>query len=424
MTQNTEPSWICNPKPGTQINSTAVSADGSLCILGTSSEYDQGDFGVYAYDQHGTQLWFDSWGQDIYQGVFWTAISQNGRFAAAGGRTSKTGSEQGMLCVYDAATGKVMLQETLPGRVNEVEMSADGSLLVAVVNDQVRLYGYAYPEFILRSTHQLAGQYCISCGISDDGSHIVVGSYRSYDNPTGPEGMVQVFANNGGSLEPIASPCTSLGKILRVAMVHDGSWWGASTHSGACAAFSTQSSAPDRLAWTFSPPNKNLSVAYAFAICKTPTGQVYAACGANESGQSNGCVFAMETVLSNNTPNGFEAQMLWLNELQYDPNPGVNMDAQAMYITATDGQPIFDSSNASTNKDGLMSRVADHEPSSSNNSSTQETPGNFYLYQRDTGALLFQYPTSLMNWPMAISSQGNAIFAASDNGFAYYWRLS
>lgn len=425
MTLSTEPNWIRTPEQGTQINSTTISADGNFCLLGTSSEYDSGDFGVFAYNQNGDLLWNDPWGENLYQGVFWTAVSQDGRFAAAGGRTSTSGNEQGLLCAYEAATGNVMLREILPGRVNEVEMSANGTYLVAVMNNQVRLYANRYPNFELVSTHELANQYCISCGISDDGKRIVVGSYRSYHVQEGALSMVQMFQNDEGHLTPLGQPCTSLGKILRVAIVHDGSWWGASTHSGQCAVFSDQSNATDGLVWTYAPPEKTLSVAYAFAICKTPSGEVFAACGANEKDKQNGCVFAVENMIAD-TQTGFAPRLLWVNDLQFDPNPGVNMDAQARYVTATDGQPIRkkDAENDTLSISRLAQEAPDNTKQANTQGSVEETPGNFYLYRRDTGEQLLKYETSIMNWPMAISSQGNAIFAASDNGHAYYWRLA
>ena len=71
------------------------------------------------------------------------------------------------------------------------------------------------------------------------------------------------------------------------------------------------------------------------------------------------------------------------------------MDLDGKYVTATDGKP---------------------------GGSTAETPGNSYLYDWSTGAQVFQYPTEIMNWPMNISSKGNAIFAASDTGLGYYWK--
>ena len=73
------------------------------------------------------------------------------------------------------------------------------------------------------------------------------------------------------------------------------------------------------------------------------------------------------------------------------------MDSQAIYATATDGQP---------------------------EKSGQETPGNFYLIDVQSGETCWQLPTSLMNWPMAISADASAIFGASDNGRAYYWSSS
>ncbi len=400
-----QPDWQVVPHSPYQINSTAISERGERCVLGTSNEYDSGDFGVYCYDGYGTQLWFDPIGENIYQGVFWVAISNDARVAIAGGANSQSGDRRGFLTAYAAADGSKLLNETLTGRVNEVDISADGAVFVAATGNQLRLYRRQADGFELSDVYTLEQQYCISCGISADGARAVVGSYQSDDSSEGAAGMVQLFDIVDGKLRPAGAASDRLGKILRVAIVDDGSWWGASTHDGRCAAFCDSSSLPyGQAAWVYTPPDKNLSVAYAFAICKTRGGRVLAACGANEPGAGHGCIFAVDTVRFPSDPTGYRAKLRWLHELQYDPNPGVNMDGEARFVTATDGQP-----------------GASQQPRLPSGAS--ESPGNFYLFDQQAGELLWQYPTSLMNWPMAISHAGNAVFAASDNGTAYYWRL-
>ena len=70
MTISSDPLWQVVPQAGYQINSTAISANGERCILGTSDEFGNGDFAVYCYDQYGHLQWSESLGTDLYQGVF------------------------------------------------------------------------------------------------------------------------------------------------------------------------------------------------------------------------------------------------------------------------------------------------------------------------------------------------------------------
>ncbi|MDO8439128.1 MAG: hypothetical protein Q7S67_02675, partial [Telluria sp.] len=78
------PNWSCVPVPGLQVNSIALSDDGSRCICGTSNEYDSGQFGVYCFNADGSQAWMAPVGPaGSYQGVFWVGISANGLYAGA-----------------------------------------------------------------------------------------------------------------------------------------------------------------------------------------------------------------------------------------------------------------------------------------------------------------------------------------------------
>ncbi len=402
-----EPAWQVVPRAGYQINSTAISAYGERCVLGTSDEFGDGDFAVFCYDDAGQLKWSDTIGTDMYQGVFWVAISHDACYAAAGGAIHKEGDQTGFLTAYRVDDGTRLLNERLNGRVNEVEISADGRLLAAVHEDQVQIYVRDDDDyFFLSDSKTLTGQFCISCGISSDGNRVVVGSYRDYDATEGPDGVVQAFDVLDGKLIALGEPSTQLGKVLRVAIVYDGSCWGASTHAGQCAVFSDENRG-EAPVWTYQLPDRDLSVAYAFAIGKTDAGQVFTACGVNLGGDDagHGCVFAVESVL---TDDGYQPELLWSNDLNYDPNPGVNMDGECRYVTATDGQPYSSSQK--------------RKPSGADKAQADESPGDFYLFNRKHGERIWQYPTSLMNWPMAISRDGNAIFGASDNGTAYYWK--
>lgn len=385
-----QPVWTVEPQAGYQINSTAISNNGQVCVLGTSEEYGNGDFSVCCYDQSGTLLWQDKIGEDIYQGVYWVAVSGNGRYAAAGGTLSHKDTNSGFLYAYDSATGKRLLDLPTQSRVNQVALSDTGETLIAVAGSQLLLCVLKNGQYQLTDQYTYADQYCQSCQLSADGRTAVVATTRSYDVTQGVAGTVSYFPIQAEKLQPPALYKAEAG-LQRVAISYDGSWWAAASHDGKALAFCLE--LPDQLAWSYQPENLTLSVAYAIAIQKGADGSVYLVCGANLTEQSHGCLFCVKSASSSPcTPSP-----IWQKNTQYDPNPGVNMDSQAIYVTATDGQP---------------------------EASGQETPGNFYLIDVLSGKTCWQVPTSLMNWPMAISADASAIFGASDNGTAYYWSAS
>ncbi|MBC3765505.1 PQQ-like beta-propeller repeat protein [Neptunicella marina] len=387
------PKWTAVPQQGYQINSTAISADGSRCILGTSQEYDSGNFSVFCYNSDSNQpVWQDPIGDESYQGVYWVAISGNSQYAAAGGSVGEKDSSKGFLRAYDASNGTILLDESLDSRVNQVAMSDSGEVISAISGNFLNVYCLVSGRFQLTASHTFDTQYCQSGVMSADGRIMVVGTTRSYDGTEGAAGQVVMleFANN--SLSVKTSYDADVG-IQRVAITSDGSWWGASRHDGQAMAFNSSVSIPSGTpVWTYAPDNLDLGVAYAFSIAKGTDGNVYAVCGANLYGKAYGCLYAVQSPA--NTTSATSPTLQWQYTLDYDPNPGLNMDSNATLVTATDGQP---------------------------ESGGKESAGNFYLFDRATGDLEWKFDTTLMNWPMAISANGNAIFGASDNGTAYYW---
>lgn len=389
------PTWIATPQAGQQINSTAISADGNVCLLGTSDEWGSGDFGVYCYDGAGTLHWNDPLGQACYQGVFWVALSANGAYAAAGGTITKEADAGGFLRVYDAGTGKRLLDTGMPSRVNQVALSANGQMLAAVAGDLLQLYGLQGSMYLLLAQQVLTGQYGQSCAISADGSLVTVATTRDYAATEGPAGTVAVFQYQAGALVALAQYDASVG-VVRVDMLPDGSAWAASRHDGQVMLFSQDVSLPGgQPAWTYTPPG-TLGVAYAVAVARRGDGDVQVVCGVNLEGVDHGILYAVKSLPQPTQPPSYTAVPLWQQALQFDPNPGVSMDAKATLVTATDGQP---------------------------DSSGGETAGNFYLFSGE-GTLLWQYPTSLMNWPMVVAAGGGAAFGGSDDGSAYYWALA
>ena len=391
------PSWIVAPEATLQVNSVAISANGDCCVFGTSNEYSTGQFAVYCYDGAGNLQWSQPVGAPAsLQGVFWVAASADGRFAAAGGETSKTA---GFLTAYRVADGVQVLNVPTSSRINQVALSGDGNLLLAVFNDTVQLYNYVGNEYALASQLSFAGNYCNSCALSPDGFQAVV-SCTIYNDDSASTGAVISLAVTGNQLSVMGTWSAPVAS-MRVAVAATGNYWGASLHDGSCALFNASSTAQPL--WTYQPDLPNLGVAYGFAITETAAGRVVLACGANLYPPSpvpvpappGGYLYLVESVQDGSTQ---APQFCWGATLQYSANPGVSLDSEAQYVTATDGQPI-----------------------STTSTQVSESPGNFYLFDGASGAQLWNYATPVMNWPMAITPDGTHAFGGSDDGSVYFW---
>lgn len=226
------PNWIVTPTSGLQVNSTAISDDGSQLITGTSAEYASSSaFAIYSYSTDGSaayQQWMDPLGDNVTQGVFWVAISGDGSHAAAGG---EYGSGKGFLRAYNVAAGPYTKQEfATTSRINEVEISANGQYMVAVEGSNMHFYtlvnGY-YSEQVIN----LGSAYLRSCGISSDGSMIVVAGEvsSSYDNPKSRRqhfeastttGVFYLYQNYLGQLTYIGTYPTDSGILRTVISSH------------------------------------------------------------------------------------------------------------------------------------------------------------------------------------------------------------
>jgi len=414
-TPSATPSWIATPATGLQVNSVALSNDGNCCVAGTSNEFGSGQFAVVCYGSAGQLRWSAPvGGAASTQGVFWVAASADGQFAAAGGETSKTA---GFLTAYRVADGVQVLDAALAYRVNQVVLSGDGSLLLAVFDDSVQLYGYADGAYLLASTLNFSGSYCNSCALSPDGATAVVSCTIYSDSDSA------AAAKTGASARTVAASSGSTGQVIslsitnrqlavsgtwnspvgvmRVAIAATGNYWGASLHDGSCVLFNPSS--VTQPLWQYTPDVAHLSVAYGFAITQTSAGKVVLACGANLYAGSpapvpappGGYLYVVESVAAGS---GEAPQFCWGQTLTYSANPGVSIDLEAQTVTATDGQP------------------GDETPGH-----IVESAGNFYLYDAATGQQLWSYATPVMNWPMQVTPDGARAFGGSDDGSVYFW---
>ena len=209
---------------------------------------------------------------------------------------------------------------------------------------------------------------------------------------SGNTGQVVTLAANGATLTITGTWNSPVG-VMRVAIAPSGNHWGASLHDGSCALFDPQHMSTPL--WTFIPSVTGLGLAYGFDLTETSEGRIVLACGANvtQNSSTTGYLYVVDSVVVNGVRQG---KLRWSANLQYSANPGVSLDRDAVYVTATDGEPI---------------------------SGGGETPGNFYLFSGGTGALVWSYPTAIMNWPMVITPNAATAFGGSDTGGVYYWTL-
>jgi WD40 repeat protein len=411
MKNNTNnPTWTYCPNTKLQINSVSISDNGSICAFGTSNEQGDGKFDTYIYNGAGTQLWKKpiSSAALATQGVFWVSVSGDGSYVATGGETSTTTKPYGFLQVYKVDTGLQVLNETPTYRVNQVSLSLDGQYLAACYGYSLDVYKYnATTSKYDRIFTTTSPTYEVkSCMISHDGS-TVVASGEHYDGSTTPAtftGTVFSYSIATTDVVTLLGTCAIPTACMRVAITDSGQYWAASLHDGSCVLINRNK--PGSMEWSCKPDNPNLELAYAVDITQTDDGDVYVACGANLDTQTGdgGFLYLVKSVRMVYDENNlkypapyFKGIVQWTNETKYGVNPGVTLDKNATYVTATDGKPLHGS---------------------------VETPGSFYLSCAATGDLVWKYDTSKRNWPMMIARDGKSAFGGSDEGSVYYWDLS
>lgn len=400
-----EPKWRCVPASGKQINTCAITPDGSRVVCGTWVERgdDEGIFRVYCYDSLGQLLWSvpvsDS---PIKHGVYWVAISDDGSTVAAGGEIAYT---RGFLTAYEDVPGppdterlRPLLDASTSSRVNQVSLSADGRCLIACYGSKIALFGRSGQSgFTQLDTHDAGTNAEVKSAMVDKAGKRAVLASRTYDQNGGTTGeLISFEIGVDGFASATTTPIDS--GVMRVAITDDGSAWGGSLHDGSCVCF--HDGADSAPAWRYRP-HVNVELAYGFGISGSDASGVHVALGANlgptgvpgPGFHPGGAVFSLTSVDSNGS---YAPRYNWVIPTSYGVNPGVSLDCAGSFVTATDGKP------------GQKHKV-------------DESAGNFYLFDNSTGGILWSRETQTMNWPMAISADGRAIVGASDDGRLFYW---
>jgi WD40 repeat protein len=395
------PLWPVQTQGG-EVNCVAISGNGYVVIAGTY--YFKGPLppalGTYAYDASGNSLWqYVTPPTPGDSGVYWVAVSRDGKWAASGGGNHKfpppTPLGIGYVLAHEVATGNTTtpLRANIGG-VNVVALSGDGSYLVAgadaayVFARQGSAFG---PPVVLRN-QVTAADAVVAAAMSDDGKWVVYGTSA---------GKVVLYANKPVS-PPLAAPVSwsapAKHYIKSIAMATDGSGFAVVTTNRAnangspieCHAYFFSltagpyyfptTGAPAWPVWPLTGCNGTLSVAI------NANGSRVAAVGnVGPTGAVSGSVFFFDA--QNNA-------QLWVKPTQYGPNC-VSMDAAGQLVAAADG--FF-------------------------------SPGAFYLFDalgasKPITGLLPGQP-GVVSWTIQVSADGKAIAAGSDDAKVYYFALA
>jgi WD40 repeat protein len=371
-----KPSWTASPisKPQEYINSVAISQDGSAVVAGTfffpygaGAKHSSADatpitVGTFAWNAKGKSLWQDKF--PATEGVYWVALSRDGKWAAAGGLAAPG---QGFVYIYDVASGARVSTYNTKVRVNMVAFSSDGSYLAAGA-DETYLFSRSGSTWGAPKTLPCTlGDSVIAVAISADGQWIVAGTFL---------GSVILVQNKAGVFGvPVSWQLK--GTIHWVAMSADGSTFAAAGSSANVYCFQS-SSFGSRKQPSWNGPLTGCQGCRAVAVCDD--GSLVSAVG-NDGTAGKVFLFANQ---------GTSGKQLWTKSTKRNPN-STSLDTAGKYVTAADGYP-------------------------------DQTPGDFYLFDAG-GKAMGSVKTNNMSWPMQISANGTAIAAGSDDSYVYYFAV-
>ena len=397
-----------NPSPRGDFNSVAISADGSKVVGGTIYFNDDGlipleTTGIFAWDGNGTLLWQDtdqvSAIPDWRAGVESVAIAKDGSWSASGGLSEPS---KGFVHVYDAAGNKTSLL-TPPRAVTGVALSGDGKYLVAgadvlyVFQRNGNVWGppsatIANPAGVVRRV-----------AISDDGQWIAT----SIDN--GRTSLVRNQLATGGAVTLVGDWKIPVPKkwVQHIAMAGDGSAYAAAGADGKLYYFdiaATVQSGTLTPRWEHSGSGAGSGkttcrwaaisqdgshVATAFSFDPNPQ---------QPDTRQRGKVHFLQNV-KNPRPGGKKFKKLWTGnkDTAFSPN-AISLGQKsngAYYIGAADGMQI--------------------------------TKGGFYLFDGANGDSMWgiqphhHFPTTDMNYTVAMSADGTAAVGGSNDGHVYFF---
>ena len=401
QTASGAPDWT--KSLGNSINWLSMSGDGNVIFTGTFVYTNWGNFTVASFNKSGTMLWQDNDFTNFYEGVNWTGISRDGKYAAAGGWVS-TATHLGFLRAYNAATGARLLDDRTPTRVEGIALSTNGTWIVSAADDLrlYRLYNFKVPIlwhkpvnsnipwwpwlipiwrtvtfYMATSTNAPSGETFHTVAMSGDGHWIVAG---------GSAGKVHLFENQSNMLVLTKSWQTNSSTYYAqyVDMTPDGTWFAVAYLNGRMEMFNRANFASTgKPTWDYAVNTTGKKV-WSVHLATNGT-EVAVSSLALGSGGGGICMIQNQA----GTGGTYTPNLLWKFATLKGPNPGLGMDDNNKYVVGADGY---------------------------------NTPANFYLLNAATGAQIWNYATPTMNWPIAISGDGHSIAGGGDNGMVYHWQ--
>jgi len=402
------------------VNSVAISNDGSRVIgatflhnyrhkTGKGLPNVQGRFGVVCFDENvkdpkepDKPQWIDEY--EGWDGVFGVAISGDGSTAAAGGWNDKNGNGVwGMLRAYNAANGKVLLDETnIKQRVSWVSLSQNGLVLAAVADDVYVFFreaGEAFNPVPARlGVAGAANRYVTNVAIHPDGTwlaacdklgHVYVATLDLATASIGP--LIRWTAPDKREIPFLTVAIAADANKFIVAggnsvFLFDFATFG----KGAARAdygieYDTSKDAPQGISPVDKVDPARILENVRWAAVSSDAELVTVVANRHVPVQGSP-IERLAGVLVALKPGKDALELRWAHAMDSYPNC-TSTDARGQYVAACDGYPTGKSAK-------------------------------FYLFNKE-GVQQWYAVTHNMNWPIVISADGRAIAAGSDDGAVY-----
>lgn len=367
------------------INSISVSGDGERILAGTFyHDYSRphepdyvpplGRYGTFLLDRRGKLLWKDEFSG--HQGVYHTALSHSGRWAASSGWYSNA-PDTGFVSIYAADSGRKIVDFRGAGaRVSSVAFSRD-ERVVAAGADVLYVFrrtgrGFALQPSVVAlppaATSETRRDKVTSIAVSADGRYVVAGTIQ------GQIVVVRVRRDSAA----VVGRFRAEGPVRTVAMAARRDFVVAGAGAGLVYGFELDDLIAGRApAWL----QRFDGAGAIFGVAITDDGRRAAAVSNVGTGGQLG-------LIDNARQPG---AWLWRAALPRNPN-AVSIGPQARYVAVADGYP-------------------------------NGKPAAFALFDGRDGAALWSHPTGDMSWPIEISTNGAICIAGSDDGQVYAFRL-
>ena len=370
--------WQSPMVPTNEINSTAISGDGSRCIAATFDGPYQGHvpplqapYVVNCWDRSANPpktLWSHPF--EAYEGVFVVAISADGSRAAAGGWKKKG---EGFAQIYDAATGQKLVTYHFLNRVNALAFSDDGSVLAIAGNDAYLAQSQNGVFPLNPNPLRLPPDtYLESIAITGYGE----GAFVLGDH----SGNVYLAVNNNGTIgnSYVWAGGKVIGPIHSVDISKDGTWFVAVGDSASIYLFTPDSIQKQKYATSL-----DLGIGDRFRwVAMSADGSFITTA---ENVGTAGKVYGVQN-------NDGVLSKIWEHDVDRNPN-----------CTSTDAVGKYVAIAAGYDRDGFP------------------PGGRLALLDGTNGTPIWQFDTQKMAWPCFISLDASGIFGGSDDGIAYYF---